>query len=521
MSTLKDLEEKEIEENGRRVKIWRLARDLGSSTVDRFASKIESLQTAYYLRFSFGYNLRNIETDELRPYYKYVKDSSGLMPNFGAARDWLEARDEERLQLLTIERPNTKWTFVSWLQVQVKAILTDDPLLGAGKLPEWLRQKKGLYALDSYNDNLCVFRCIAVHFGARPDRSTNEAVRLATEYYGTDLVKKKLKLKALGEVEKKFKVGIRVYEPSEDGIWRLIRQPAHYDAVRGNDGVMTIGFYNKHAFLIKDIKKVANVYACGGCSQRFTQACHLQRHASTCQQGKTVFVCKGKKIEKPQSAYEKAFYPKNTVSFKSIKWLEKKSREIGRHIHHARCGHGGEREIAAELVDGYDPMQKTVFQFHGCYFHGCPSHCKRDNQSELYENTMKRDKKIKDAGYELVVMWECNFSDWGLPPIPEPPQVIYPHFIVYDFEAYHDKSKAFQPTNDLLFDDAHVPISVSISDTYNKVTTHLCERDPSVLVKAFVDELTERAEAIGEEMWAATNVDDFKDLSKYQLELYC
>lgn len=206
------------------------------------------------------------------------------------------------------------------------------------------------------------------------------------------------------------------------------------------------------------------------------------------------------------------------MSFKSIKWLEKKSQEIGRHIHHARCGHGGEREIAAELVDGYDPMQKTVFQFHGCYFHGCPSHCKRDNQSELYENTMKRDKKIKDAGYELVVMWECNFSDWGLPPIPEPPQVIYPHFIVYDFEAYHNKSKAFQPTNDLLFDDAHVPISVSISDTYNKVTTHLCERDPSVLVKAFVDELTERAEAIGEEMWATINVDDFKDLSKYQLD---
>ena len=54
------------------------------------------------------------------------------------------------------------------------------------------------------------------------------------------------------KVEEKFKLGIRLYEPSEDGTWRLIRQPAHYEAI----GIepMTIGWYNDHAFLIKDIK---------------------------------------------------------------------------------------------------------------------------------------------------------------------------------------------------------------------------------------------------------------------------
>jgi len=29
------------------------------------------------------------------------------------------------------------------------------------------------------------------------------------------------------KVEEKFKLGIRVYEPSEAGIWRVIRQPVH------------------------------------------------------------------------------------------------------------------------------------------------------------------------------------------------------------------------------------------------------------------------------------------------------
>jgi len=80
----------------------------------------------------------------------------------------------------------------------------------------------------------------------------------------------------LKKVEEKFKLGIRVYEPSEDGTWRLIRQPAQYEAI----GIepMTIGWYNDHAFLIKDIKKIVNVYTCDHCNQLFTQAWNLSLH---------------------------------------------------------------------------------------------------------------------------------------------------------------------------------------------------------------------------------------------------
>jgi len=59
----------------------------------------------------------------------------------------------------------------------------------------------------------------------------------------------------LKKVEEKFKLCIRVYKPSEDGTWRFISQPAHYEAVGTQP--MIIGFYNNHAFLIKDIKKLA------------------------------------------------------------------------------------------------------------------------------------------------------------------------------------------------------------------------------------------------------------------------
>ena len=171
-----------------------------------------------------------------------------------------------------------------WVQVEVKAILVEQPLLGQGLLPDWLRNKKGLYALDTFDDSMCLFRCIAVHRGARPDRCTQEAIELAKQFrwWSNDQQKvlRAVELTELKKVEEKLKLGIRVYEPSEDGTWRLIRQPAHYETV--GIKTMTIGWYDGHAFLIKDIKKVANIYACAHCNQQFTQATHLQRHADRC-----------------------------------------------------------------------------------------------------------------------------------------------------------------------------------------------------------------------------------------------
>ena len=70
-------------------------------------------------------------------------------------------------------------------------------------------------------------------------------------------------------------------------------------------------------------------------------------------------------------------------------------------------------------VDGYDPTTNTVYQFHGDFYHGNPNHPKQPADKmntllkktfgELYENTQRLDQEIRDAGYELVIMWEM---DW-------------------------------------------------------------------------------------------------------------
>jgi len=53
--------------------------------------------------------------------------------------------------------------------------------------------------------------------------------------------------------------------------------------------------------------------------------------------------------------------------------------------------------------------------------------------------------------------------------------VIYPHAIVYDFEAYLDKTKRYKPTANATYESVHVPISVSVGDTMDSQLAHLCE----------------------------------------------
>ena len=502
-------------EIGRRVIKWTFFERDAGSLVSRIMAQMEELvHTSFYLRYSYSYLLRNVGTGKLMLYNKNSQGSSWLrfLDNSDvSARTWLTAREEQRLTIDNVDRPSTQWSFVRFNTVETKAIVDRQPLLGTGSLPDWLRQKKGLYALDTYEDNLCLFRCLAVHKGAVSYRCTKRARELATEFYGSMEELKdvpKISLDQVKRVEEHFKVGIRVYEPTPNGDWLLTRQPARYD--RLGTVPMTIGIYEQHAFLIKDISKLTNVYVCGYCQQRFTQAFHIERHAKACAKGDTIIVCPGKRVLSPQSAYEKAFYPNGPISLSSIRWLEAESRQRDVHIHHQLCGHGGERWIEGAPVDGYDPVKKTVYQFHGCHWHGCLSCystetkrklvvCNSGTREQNYEKTLEREAQIREASYDLVVRWEHERPrPWNNDPLPTSKTVTYPHAIVYDFEAFLNKKTTAQSpiTDSFSYENEHTPISVSIGDTLNTKTEHVCNRDPKELIDEFVNALERRAAVI-------------------------
>jgi hypothetical protein len=64
-------------------------------------------------------------------------------------------------------------------------------------------------------------------------------------------------------------------------------------------------------------------------------------------------------------------------------------------------------------VDGYDPETRTVYLYHGKFWHGCPETFDPEMihpivkipMKDLYEKTMFYESKIKEAGYNLITKW--------------------------------------------------------------------------------------------------------------------
>ncbi len=71
-------------------------------------------------------------------------------------------------------------------------------------------------------------------------------------------------------------------------------------------------------------------------------------------------------------------------------------------------------------VDGHNIDNNTIYEFHGSHWHGFDGN--KITDTILYEKTLRKDQEIRDAGYNLVVMWEHDWKptkeDWNKVPIP-------------------------------------------------------------------------------------------------------
>ena len=82
-----------------------------------------------------------------------------------------------------------------------------------------------------------------------------------------------------------------------------------------------------------------------------------------------------------------------------------------------RLNHG---PLHRYVVDGYDDVTKTVYQFQGCFTHGCITHFPIRNQRHPWHDgktmhsvrqaTDKQSNNIRSLGYHLKEMWECQWN---------------------------------------------------------------------------------------------------------------
>ena len=91
-------------------------------------------------------------------------------------------------------------------------------------------------------------------------------------------------------------------------------------------------------------------------------------------------------------------------------------RQYVQHVRNA----GEVRIPTVGFVDGFCPDTQTVYEFQGCFFHGCPTcypnrhekhvrHYDRTMQ-DVYETTQQKIKDLHTQGYKVVGMWGCEWD---------------------------------------------------------------------------------------------------------------
>ena len=121
--------------------------------------------------------------------------------------------------------------------------------------------------------------------------------------------------------------------------------------------------------------------------------------------------------------------PQVNHSLMALQWLYYQENLLAKEgasadrIKHVR--NGGEQCIKTAnkiyFVDGYDSVTRTVYEFHGCLYHGCPKcypvrdikHYASPDRTfqELYNATMAKRMALLRAGFKVLEIWQCEWHE--------------------------------------------------------------------------------------------------------------
>ena len=137
-----------------------------------------------------------------------------------------------------------------------------------------------------YNDNLCLFRCLALHRECDQNR-LEAAVKTLYEAYAQDGVFMKqfavVTMKDLYRVETTFQTNVCVYslvkpdEEDERPTAELVRR-----SVCKYPTTLYLNLHETHFSFIQDVRMYCHSYRCRKCNSLWTHAWKLRQHESTC-----------------------------------------------------------------------------------------------------------------------------------------------------------------------------------------------------------------------------------------------
>ena len=261
--------------------------------------------TVFKVNFAFGFILRNTETGALQYHHPSANNNLVLEQPFldsnqaDLDRLYEQVNNIDFLEWVRQQRPNSKWmvdliTNVTWFVWRIR----DHPI-GRGKyLPGYIADTYGFEAVENnantgkpYEDNLCFFRCLALHNGCHTKNLERDTQYYYQQYRDAGLGKKKfhgVKKSELDNLEKLYEVNIQVYSlaptqsHSEDedneentpeiAATLLRRSHRHYSST------LYLNLYENHFSYIKDLARYSKSFCCSRCGKYWKRASDLRQH---------------------------------------------------------------------------------------------------------------------------------------------------------------------------------------------------------------------------------------------------
>ena len=270
--------------------------------------------TAFKINCSFAFILKNKTTNRLKYYHSSnnccgrLLEEPSLITNRGDFDRFLaRIQESDILQWAIAQRPNSDWVceHVTNATFFLNRIVQHPIGCVDVVLPDYVKRNKAIVGLvkdnnrkSTFNDNICLFRCLALHLG-------REAAALYAEYTNTPVhAFVGVTLDDLHKVESKFETNVVVYQlvptGNEKTMAELVRRSTgHYPET------MYVNLHETHYSYIRDINMYCHSWRCRNCEQALWKTPYdLHRHERTCTEGiKRVY--KGGVYRPPASIFER------------------------------------------------------------------------------------------------------------------------------------------------------------------------------------------------------------------------
>ena len=277
--------------------------------------------TAFKVNVSFGFVLREKENDRLRYYHssnnccgRYLEEPALITNRDDFDRFLARIQESDILQWAVAQRPNSDWV----CELVTNATFFLNKIVGhpigcvGVNLPTYVKNNKSIIGLETdshgviYIDNLCLFRCLAIHQGCDVRCIEATVATLYAKYTDNTPVHDfvGVTLEDLSKIEATFDVNVVVYKLDEitDGktTAELVRRsPCQYIET------MYLNLYEAHFSYIKDIRMYSHSYKCSKCEQALWKSSwELHRHERTCEAGVNQ-IYKGGVYRPPASIFER------------------------------------------------------------------------------------------------------------------------------------------------------------------------------------------------------------------------